>query len=142
MQENFNDAFAVGIIDKDKQEVPYLKNFELVASNDSLYLHKHNEKHHYIIQISPAIERFILKAAEEKGIDITATYGLPTDLKKLTKRTKQIAGKNENDFNTFKRLFRELSDAPELERLAKLIRYLGENTYSINREDAKRIIEE
>lgn len=139
MKDTFSDSFAVGIIDKDKQEEPYLQEFELIDSNESLFLYKHRTKHHYIIQISPAIECFFLKAAEEKNIDITA-YGLPTDLKSLTKRTKQIADKNERDFKTFKQLFGRISDASELQRLASLIQYLKDNTYNANVENLRRIV--
>jgi hypothetical protein len=139
MQKKFNDAFALGIIDKDKQELPYIKEFELVASSDSLFLYKHKEKHHYIIQINPAIERFFLKAAAEKDIDIT-TYGLPSDLDSLTKITKQVSTKDETAFKTFKRLFRDISDTSELQRLAALIRYLGDNTYNARIENLREII--
>ncbi|MDL2222443.1 hypothetical protein LJC35_07830 [Parabacteroides sp. OttesenSCG-928-N08] len=140
MQKTFSDSFAVGIIDRDKREEPYLLEFDLLASNESLFLYKHRTKHHYIIQIFPAIELFFLKAAGEKGIDITAQFGLPTDLKRLTKRTKQIADKNENDFKTFKRLFRDISDASELQRLASLIQYLKDNTYNARVEKLREII--
>ena len=142
MQNKFNDCFALGIIDKDKKEITYLNEFDLVSSNGSLYLykHRHQAKHHYIIQISPAIEKFFLKAAEEKGIDITKNYGLPTDIKNLTKLTKQISDKNESAFKTFKQLFRDISDASEFQKLAELIQYLGENTYRVNIEELKRIV--
>ncbi|KAA6337679.1 hypothetical protein EZS27_014251 [termite gut metagenome] len=139
MQNKFSDTFAVGIIDKDKRELPYIKEFDLIASNGSLFLYKHKGKHHYIIQISPAIEQFFLKAAAEKEIDIT-TYGLPSDLKHLTRITKQISTKNEAAFNTFKRLFRDISDTSEFQRLAALIQYLGNNTYAVNIENLREII--
>jgi hypothetical protein len=38
MKERFTDRFALGIIDKDKYEVEYLKEFEEVCSSDSLIL--------------------------------------------------------------------------------------------------------
>ena len=139
MQEKFNDSFAVGIIDRDKREVPYLQEFELIASQESLFLHKHRTKHHYIIQISPAIESFFLKATNEMGIDIATEYELPSDIQNLTKITKQVSGKNENTFKTFKRLFTRISEATEFGRLAKLIKYLGDNTYNIDIEELKRI---
>ena len=117
-----------------------MQEFELVGSNESLFLYKHNEKHHYIIQISPAMERFLLKAAAEKGIDITAKYNLPTDINSLTKITKQISGKNEKAFTVFKQLFREISDASELQRLANLIQYLGNNTYDADVKKLREIV--
>jgi len=139
MKDVFKDSFAVGIIDKDKREEPYLQEFNLVSSKDSLFLYKHKDKHHYIIQISPAIEKFFLKAATEKGIDITK-YGLPADLKSLTKITKQISDKNESAFNTFKQLFRDISDTSEFQRLAALIKYLGNNTYNVDMEKLRKIV--
>ena len=141
MREKFDDGFALGIIDKDKKEILYLQEFDLVSSKDSLYLYKHRTKYHYIIQITPAIEKFFLKAVEEKNIDITA-FGLPIELKELTKITKQISDKNEAEFKMFKRLFKELSDTPEFVRLARLILYLGDNMYKVDIEELKRIMGE
>jgi len=141
MREKFNDSFALGIIDKDKHEIPYLQEFDLISSKDSLFLYKHRTKPHYIIQISPAIEKFFLKAAEEKNIDI-AKFGLPIELKELTKITKQISDKNEADFKMFRQLFIELSDASEIVRLANLIQYLGYNMYKVDIEELKRIMYE
>lgn len=139
MQENFKDSFALGIIDKDKREITYIKEFELLASKDSLYLYKHQTKHHYIIQISPAMEKFFMKAADEKGINI-ANYELPTDLKGLTKVTKQISGQNEAAFKKFKRLFKDLVDASEVATLAGLIKYIGENMYNVDVEEVKGLL--
>ncbi|MDD4515235.1 hypothetical protein [Massilibacteroides sp.] len=139
MQEKFGDSFALGIIDKDKKEVPYLQEFDLVASNDSLFVYKHRLKYHYIIQITPAIEEFFIKAASEMGVDL-ASYGLSSGMKELTRVTKQVSDKNEVVFKTFKGLFRELSDATEMVRLANLIQYLGENRYEVEIEELKRIM--
>lgn len=141
MQEKFGNSFAVGIIDKDKKEVPYLQEFDLVSSNDSLFVYKHKSKHHYIIQITPAIEGFLIKAASEVNINLTS-YGFSSQMKGLTKITKQVSDKNEATFKTFKRLFRDLSDASEMVRLAKLIQYFGENRYEAEIEVVKQIVNE
>lgn len=141
MQEKFGNSFALGIIDKDKKEVAYLQEFELVASNDSLFVYKHKSKHHYIIQITPAIEQFFIKAANEIGVDLTS-YGLFSDIKELTRVTKQVSDKNEAVFKMFKRLFRDLSEAPEMVRLANLIQYLGENRYEVKVGELERIVSE
>jgi len=141
MKDKFSDNFALGIIDKDKKQVPYLQEFDLISSTSSLFVYKHKTKHHYIIQIAPAIEKFFLKAASERNIDITS-YGLPIDLKNLTEKTKKVSGKNEGDFKMFKRLFSDLSDASEFVILANLIQYLGDNTYDADIDELKRIINE
>ena len=141
MREKFGDSFALGIIDKDKMEISYLQEFDMISSKDSLYLYKHRTKHHYIIQIAPAIEKFFLNAAEEKNIDITR-FGLPIGLKELTKITKQISDKDEADFKKFRQLFKELSDSSEFVKLANLIQYLGNNMYKVDIDELKRIMYE
>jgi hypothetical protein len=88
MQEKFPEKFALGIVDKDKQLLSYLKEFDLLGTKASLFLYKHKSKHHYIIQIYPAIEEFILKSAKASKLKLS-NYGLPDDLKQLTKITKQ-----------------------------------------------------
>jgi hypothetical protein len=138
MRERFGDSFVLGIIDKDKKEVPYLQEFDLVSSVDSLLVYKHQTKHHYIIQITPAIERFLLKAAEERNVDM-ASYKLPIDLKGLTQVTKHMSGKNEKAFEALMKLFKDISDASEFQRLAALIQYLGDNTYQVDIEELQRI---
>jgi len=70
MQSKLSGSFALGIIDKDKNEINYLTQFVQVIQKGDLFLFKHPQKHHYIIQISPAIEKFILKSAEENEADV------------------------------------------------------------------------
>ena len=141
MQEKFGNSFALGIIDKDKKEVPYLQEFDLAVSNDSLFVYKHASKHHYIIQITPAIERFFMKAASEIGVNL-ALYGISSDMKELTRVTKQVSDKNEPIFKSFKKLFRDLSEASEMVRLANLIQYLGKNRYEVEMGELVRIVRE
>jgi hypothetical protein len=101
MKEKFVDRFAVGIIDKDKREVDYLNEFFTITKNDSLLLHKHNNRHHYIIQINPAMERFIMKSADDVGISL-ANFNLPTNLGSFSKVSKTINTKKDH---RFKQLF-------------------------------------
>lgn len=124
MQKQFSDRFAIGIIDKDKQEVDYLKEFKQEIDTGSLILHKHQNKHHYIIQISPAIERFILKNAAEVGVHV-ADFDLPVDFAQFKKVAK--TGNSKNDYR-FKNLFRAIveNSATDFLRLANWIIYLKE----------------
>ncbi|SFN24000.1 hypothetical protein SAMN05428949_2087 [Chitinophaga sp. YR627] len=129
MKEKFPDSFALGIIDKDKQEVDYLKEFNILRQTDYLILHRHNKPaiHHYIIQINPAMERFILDGASIAGISLT-DFGLPEELEAFKKTSKSVATKN--DWR-FKELFRSMYAAgvEDIVRLANWVRYLKENTY-------------
>src|SRR5712664_1456039 len=58
------DTFAVGIVDKDKKELDYLNEF-VGYEFDKLVLFKHKSKHHYIIQLNPPIEKWIIEVADE-----------------------------------------------------------------------------
>jgi len=106
MQGKFKDKFAVGIVDKDKKELKYAEEFEeMINTGDmQLFRHKNAETHHYLIFINPAVEKWIMNNAENAGISLKE-FGLPDDLKELTKRTKKITSKNDD---TFKKLFREI----------------------------------
>lgn len=128
MKEKFGDRFALGIIDKDKREVDYLNEFGEICNNGELILHKHRAKHHYIIQINPAIERFIINSAAEIGISLS-DFNLPNDFNLLKKESKTVNSKNDV---RFKQLFRALlaGNALQIRRLTSWISYLKENNYN------------
>lgn len=127
MKGHFSDRFALGIIDKDKKQIDYLKEFSEICKTDSLILHKHPNKPHYIIQVFPAIERFILRCAVESGISLE-DYGLSSDIEKLKKRSKTVTSKNDNDF---KRMFKALKreGVNDLDVLSAWISYLKSHPY-------------
>jgi len=127
MKTTFNEAFAVGIIDKDKHEVDYLQQFSEVKKTENLILHKHAQKHHYIIQITPAVERFIIQSMDKAGLK-KVDYNLPDDFEKLKKVTKSINSKTDPNF---KKLFRKLvtEEVPQILLLKSWLTYLNEKVY-------------
>jgi len=137
MKERFRDNFALGIVDKDKKEIEYLKEFTEIYSKGKLVLHKHLNRNHYIIQIFPAVERFILDAIETTNLDLTQ-YDLPSSFDAFKKATKTA---NSKEDRRFKRLFKDLQRAggTELETLASWIRYIKENRYNIDLEAIKNL---
>jgi hypothetical protein len=128
MKERFTDRFALGIIDKDKYQVDYLKEFEEVCSSGSLILHKHRNRHHYIIQINPAMERFILNSADAAGISLH-DFGLPVNIDLLKKESKTVVSKKDE---RFKKLFKSLREkhSPDIIKLSGWIHYLKERNYN------------
>jgi hypothetical protein len=94
-------------------------------------------KHHYIIQISPAIESFILKSAKEVGVSLR-TYGLPEDLNGLKKITKRQTSRNNPNL---RRLFSHLKNknAPQIVTLSNWISYLKEKNYESKIEELQTI---
>ncbi len=132
MQKKFQDKFAVGIVDKDKKELKYANEFDEIINlvDLQLFRHKNYSIHHYLIFIKPAIEVWILNASKEAGISMIE-YGLSDDLFILTKRTKKITSKNDNDF---KKLFKELkgNNLKNINILSAWLKYLHEKTYNTN----------
>jgi len=131
MKEKFSDSFALAIIDKDKKEVDYLNEFnEIYNCNGLLYLHQHNIRPHFIIQICPAIEQFILTTSISASISLS-DFGLPNNLETLKKLSKSTTSKN--DYR-FKGLFKALSQSnvEEIMLLKHWITYLKANKYNVN----------
>jgi len=139
MQGKLKDKFAVGIVDKDKKELKYVENFEekINVGDMQLFRHKNTEIHHYLIFINPAIEKWIINNAEKAGVSLDE-FGLPSDLKELTKKTKKITSKNDD---VFKNLFRELKkhNVKNMDILTEWIKYLKENSYNANLNEMKEI---
>lgn len=97
------------IIDEDKRQVSYVKEFSEIARTPSLRLKKHGSKSHYLIMVSPAMDGFLLKCAEELGISMEE-YGYTSCLKEFTSITKSVTSKNDS---AFKKLFKALDNASE-----------------------------
>lgn len=130
MNERFANRFALGIIDKDKSEVRYLNEFALISGQGGLLLHKHETRFHYIIQINPAIEKFIISNAASVGV-ILEDFDLPSDFDLFRKESKTVTSKNDN---RFKRLFKAIKNknALDFQRLANWITYLKIENYHAN----------
>lgn len=130
MKDSFADDFCVGIIDEDrnKNELDYLKEFDLMNETNSLKLWKHKDKHHYIIQLRPVIENWIISACRDVGITLKS-YGLPESLKDLLRLTKAVTSKRDQRFiQLFKDLLKKES-VPVLQ-LKQWLEYLKTNKYN------------
>jgi hypothetical protein len=116
------DDFAVGIIDKDKRELGYLKECIIEISHEHLILWKHRAKQHYFIQLVPAIEIWILNASKECNLNLEE-FGMRNDLESLKQFTKhKTASENENLRNLCKILVN--SDSQTIKTLSKWLKYL------------------
>ncbi len=132
MQIKFTDEFAIGIIDRDKNMVGYAEEFTLIKNvNDSLLLLKHLKKHQYLIIICPAIEQWLLNAAESVHISLN-DFGLPDNLDELKKITKTSTSEDRDPHSTsLRRLFTELQQrgAIGVRVLSLWIQYLNTHNY-------------
>lgn len=131
------DDFAVGIIDqdRDRNNIQYLNEFDEVIKTDSLILHKHKEKQHYIIRIAPAIEYWILNIAKETGIDLKQ-HGLPNDANGLKDFTKHRI----TDEHTATKLCSLIlgSNSNSVSTLSAWLNYLFEHNRNASIEDLKK----
>ena len=116
----------------------YVEEFDEVAHSESLYLYKHLSRPHFLIMIYPAMDSFILKCASETNVTME-DFGLPSDLKSFTKRTKQVTSKEDP---TFKKLLNAIKKAKEITILKSWIKYLKLKQYEADCEELKNMITE
>ncbi len=133
MQEKLHSNFALGIIDKDKKILAYTEQFDLVYDlPDALQLLKHPDRHHYLIFVLPAVEKWLLLGAEEVNLNLTE-FGLPHDLTKLCAITKTAKSENDDPYSDhLTKLFRELKRRSPLrmQALSLWVSYLKANPYT------------
>jgi hypothetical protein len=123
----------LGIIDDDKFAPKDLADFpHKEPHNEQLSIYKHNEKPHYIIKISKAVEDFILKNAEKCKVNLE-DYTLPSDLEGLKELTKHIRSIEESK-SKFKKLFSDLkrNESSDFHKLAQWIELFKANPYNLN----------
>ena len=132
------DQFAIAIIDKDKSEPKAVGQYVKIGESEHLVVSKHQTRHHYLIQIKPAIESFILDAAEELGINLS-DYGLKTELEELRIISKTITAKKDD---RFARLFYVLRTASHMQCLSKILEYLLNEKYAVLEERILQILDE
>ena len=130
MKENFEEDFCLGIIDEDKEQLDYLKEFKEEKITEYLKLWRHEKKHHYIIQIRPVVEKWFMRICNENEINLP-DFGLPADLKGLTKITKSVASRKDE---RFVKLFKQMKNknCHPVTEFKNWIEFLKTNKYNPN----------
>ncbi len=135
MQEKLYDEFALGILDKDKKTLKYCEEFEPIFEiENSLTLLKHQNRHHYLIFICPAIEKWLIDCAEKANISLK-DFGLPTHYIDLQKITKTAKSEEKDAYSShLKQLFEALlqNKAKNVLVLAYWVNYLKKYNYNAN----------
>jgi hypothetical protein len=135
MREKFNDDFAVGIIDKDKELVDYVLGFNLLDRKYDIELYKHPSKNHYMI-IHPPLEQWLITECQQVNLNIMTYVKYSGGVKDL----KRITGKSTiKDDSNFKRMFKDLKhhQATGIIQLQKWIEYLKNNFYTAKEDELK-----
>lgn len=134
MDEKLGDKFALGIVDEDMLERKYASQFSVQQQNilGKLCLLKHTHRHHYLILLCPAIEKWIITCAEEINLNLE-DFGLPHNVDMLRKITKTSKSEHDDPYSeNFQRLFKAMKMAPGMMVLALWIQKLKENPYNID----------
>ncbi|MBC7936784.1 MAG: hypothetical protein H7Y86_15640 [Rhizobacter sp.] len=120
-QDKFRENFAVALIDDDKVEVKALEDFIKVdrLCREGLMFYRHNEKKHYVLKLSPAIELWLLNECSKGEID-TNLYGLPQNLKGL----RSMKGLSQRKDERFKKLFKDMLKNERCDEITELKRWL------------------
>ena len=133
-----NDSFALGIVDNDKTTISYLKDFTLLAEQpDKLLLWKHPAKPHYIIQICPALERWVLDVCDQAGIS-TEDFGIKNDLEALKNITKRESSLQHEGLCKLFKAIRARQDHPSIRKLTNWIQLLRDHNYHVSEEALKQ----
>lgn len=147
VQEKFDDLFCVAIIDRDRRDLDFLqKECDRVFLEDELdvyfILYKRKNKHHYFIQIVPAIEEWIIKVCEELGINLSETVLSVSTLEDLKKLTKSTSSKYDDRFvNLFKTIVKQAEEQDYLPvlKLKRVIEYLLNKLYKVEINEIKNV---
>lgn len=141
MKERFGKDFALGIIDRDKKELGYVSEFDLVVEIPlKLALFKHRQKNHYLIFICPAMEKWVISCADEVAISLS-DFNLPHDFKKLRGITKTAKSENQDvHSDDLQQLFKALkkSDSKVIRTLQFWVEYLKRNSYQADLEHIRK----
>jgi hypothetical protein len=94
--ERLKSVFAVAIIDKDKNELDYLKECDLYYDANQLILLKHKTRLHYIIKLNPPLEKWIISILENNNLKVE-DFGYSGNYKKLKKQIKDDITSEKDD---------------------------------------------
>lgn len=130
MKSSFENDFCIGIIDEDRKALDYLKEFKQIRESAYLKLWKHGNKHHFIIQLRPVIEKWILAACDNIGMNLT-DYNLPGSLIDLKKITKSVSSKKDPRFTQLFKDMGKKGSEPVLQ-LQSWLKYFKENKFNID----------
>lgn len=98
--ENVKDKTykLVGIVDDDKRAPKYLDDFQMIKKSNGVILKKKPGKEHYLIVLSPALEKFLMGNCSAVGKTMK-DFKLPDALSSLTKITKGPQIKRNTNFH-------------------------------------------
>jgi hypothetical protein len=134
--ERLKSLFAVAIIDKDKTELNYLKECKRIHDADKLILWKHENRNHFIIQLNPPLEEWVIEILDENKL-IIEYFGYSRNYKELKRQIKNDID-NEGDEKLNKLLNAIIkTDCPAIRKIKSFLLYLKEKNYKVDINELK-----
>jgi hypothetical protein len=133
------DTFGVGMVDKDKVDLDYLKECEEVLADANLILWKYPGRPHYIIQLHPPLEKWVLQILKESKINIRE-LGYSDDWKVLKRQLKDDIDDEENV--QLGKIVNAIvnSNHRVVEKLRTILLYLRDKNISANITELKKVL--
>lgn len=129
--KRLKDLFAVGMIDRDKRELDYLKNCIVLYNANKIILGKHKDRLQFVIQLNPPLEDWIITILNENGLRVE-DFGYSLNFKRLKKQIKEDVD-NENDDKLNKLVNAVIkTDCKTIRKLKSILLYLKEKNYLID----------
>ena len=132
---NKSNEFAIGIIDADKRMATldvgfkkYDNGYEADGEKVHLTMYIHSDGKRFMFTVKPAMDKFLLDAAKQLGIDLKAA-GYPSTLEAFKKETKRIQAA---DDSKLRNLFAMIRDNEELQRFRNTLKYLMKKQYDVD----------
>lgn len=134
--ERLKSLFAVGIIDKDKTELNYLKECKILYDADNLILWKHANRNHFIIQLNPPLEKWVIGILNENNLMIE-DFGYSRNYKELKRQIK-----NDIDIEGDGKLNKLINaiiktDCATIKKVKSVLLYLKEKNYDVDINELK-----
>lgn len=135
---DLHDTFGVGMVDKDKKELDFLNECDAIIESDNLILWKHKERYHFVIQICPPIEKWIVAIlhGDNKRVE---EFGYSSNLKKFKKEIKDDIDKEEDKNLNLLLETIVLSKHDAIKKLKTILLYLRDNTYAADINELKNV---
>lgn len=105
-------AIIIGIIDLDKKNIPpYFNDFDTIETPDNFIVKHKKNTNQFLILLKPAIEKWLLYAAEGFHACIEK-FETPTELRKLKTKTKRESILRDMHFKSFIRCLHKNQSSP------------------------------
>lgn len=130
------DSFAVAIIDKDKTELNYLKECKILYDADKLILWKQENRNHFIIQLNPPLEKWVIEILDENKLEIE-DFGYSRNYKELKQQIKNDIDKEGDE--KLNKLINAIikTDCAAIKKIKSVLIYLKEKNYDVDINELK-----